>query len=232
MNQTFLFMYRRHLHHWKISTKPNKLFGRREVAVSELFLSHLLFSIQWRVGPNHWCVGPILFNYIRWLLKPTTDVWGRASLLHQAESESRAPSPTLLTSHAVHLPSPGGPPASLSLPPPELQNPRAGLRWSFLHAAGMAGKRGGPAFLPALWNGSIWWRSRVIPPPDVSVAWWLAGLFGAGTGGDGQLEDGAKVGLPAMDLSLAFPQATTASVFPPSGETFILFFYPHSISLE
>ncbi|KAL6627386.1 hypothetical protein ACP70R_031112 [Stipagrostis hirtigluma subsp. patula] len=37
-----------------------------------------------------------------------------------------------------------------------------------------------------------------------------------GTGADGQEEDGAKVGLPALDLSLAFPQATPASVFPPS----------------
>ncbi|PAN32374.1 hypothetical protein PAHAL_5G482700 [Panicum hallii] len=35
-------------------------------------------------------------------------------------------------------------------------------------------------------------------------------------GGDGREEDGAKVGLPAMDLALAFPQATPASIFPPS----------------
>jgi acyl-CoA oxidase len=35
-------------------------------------------------------------------------------------------------------------------------------------------------------------------------------------GGGGREEDGAKVGLPAMDLALAFPQATPASIFPPS----------------
>jgi hypothetical protein len=44
------------------------------------------------------------------------------------------------------------------------------------------------------------------------------------TGRDGQDEGGAKAGLPAMDISLAFPQATPASIFPPSGESFILFF--------
>jgi hypothetical protein len=52
----------------------------------------------------------------------------------------------------------------------------------------------------------------------------LAGLFSAVTGGVGRDEDGAKVGLPSLDLSLAFPQATPASIFPPSGETFIHFF--------
>ena len=41
----------------------------------------------------------------------------------------------------------------------------------------------------------------------------------ADTGRNGQDEGGAKVGLPAMDLSLAFPQATPASIFPPSGES-------------
>jgi acyl-CoA oxidase len=51
----------------------------------------------------------------------------------------------------------------------------------------------------------------------------LAGLFGAVTGGVGREEDGAKVGLPSLDLSLAFPQATPASIFPPAGETFIHF---------
>lgn len=45
------------------------------------------------------------------------------------------------------------------------------------------------------------------------------------TGRDGQDEGGAKAGLPAMDISLAFPQATPASIFPPSGESFILFFF-------
>lgn len=39
-------------------------------------------------------------------------------------------------------------------------------------------------------------------------------------GGDGREEDRAKVGLPAMDLALAFPQATPASSFPPSGQDF------------
>ena len=41
------------------------------------------------------------------------------------------------------------------------------------------------------------------------------------TGGDRREEDRAKVGLPALDLSLAFPQATPASIFLPSGECFI-----------
>ncbi|GJN05729.1 hypothetical protein PR202_ga23389 [Eleusine coracana subsp. coracana] len=36
------------------------------------------------------------------------------------------------------------------------------------------------------------------------------------TAADGREEDGTKVGLPALDLSLAFPQATPASIFPPS----------------
>jgi acyl-CoA oxidase len=49
----------------------------------------------------------------------------------------------------------------------------------------------------------------------------LVGLLNAVAGGDGREEDGAKVGLPAMDLALAFPQATPASIFPPSGENFI-----------
>ncbi|PWZ30633.1 hypothetical protein Zm00014a_033633 [Zea mays] len=40
------------------------------------------------------------------------------------------------------------------------------------------------------------------------------------TGRDGQDEGGAKVGLPAMDLSLAFPQATPASIFPPSASDY------------
>nr|CAB3503472.1 unnamed protein product [Digitaria exilis] len=35
-------------------------------------------------------------------------------------------------------------------------------------------------------------------------------------GGDGREEDGAKVGLPALELARAFPQATPASIFPPS----------------
>ncbi|TVU21728.1 hypothetical protein EJB05_31385 [Eragrostis curvula] len=44
-----------------------------------------------------------------------------------------------------------------------------------------------------------------------------AGMVGKRvTGGDGREEDGAKVGLPALDISLAFPQATPASIFPPS----------------
>ncbi|GJN37410.1 hypothetical protein PR202_gb26362 [Eleusine coracana subsp. coracana] len=36
------------------------------------------------------------------------------------------------------------------------------------------------------------------------------------TAADGREEDGTKVGLPALDLSLAFPQATPASIFPRS----------------
>ncbi|KAL6848145.1 hypothetical protein ACP4OV_022273 [Aristida adscensionis] len=43
------------------------------------------------------------------------------------------------------------------------------------------------------------------------------------TGGDGREEDGAKVGLPALDLSLAFPQATPASVFPPAASDYYQF---------
>ncbi|GJN05727.1 hypothetical protein PR202_ga23387 [Eleusine coracana subsp. coracana] len=39
---------------------------------------------------------------------------------------------------------------------------------------------------------------------------------GVVTAADGREEDGTKVGLPALDLSLAFPQATPASIFPPS----------------
>jgi hypothetical protein len=38
-------------------------------------------------------------------------------------------------------------------------------------------------------------------------------LAGAGAGGGG-----GKVGLPALDVALAFPQATPASLFPPAGE--------------
>jgi hypothetical protein len=37
----------------------------------------------------------------------------------------------------------------------------------------------------------------------------------AGSAGAG---DGGKVGLPALDVTLAFPQATPASLFPPAGE--------------
>jgi len=44
----------------------------------------------------------------------------------------------------------------------------------------------------------------------------LVGLLSAVAGGGGREEDGSKVGLPAMDLALAFPQATPASIFPPS----------------
>lgn len=32
----------------------------------------------------------------------------------------------------------------------------------------------------------------------------------------------SHVGLPALDVSLAFPQATPASIFPPSGMHFLL----------
>lgn len=31
--------------------------------------------------------------------------------------------------------------------------------------------------------------------------------------------DGSCPGLPALDVSIAFPQATSASLFPPAGET-------------
>ena len=41
----------------------------------------------------------------------------------------------------------------------------------------------------------------------------LAAAGGAVAGGDG-----GKVGLPALDVALAFPQATPASLFPPAGE--------------
>jgi acyl-CoA oxidase len=51
----------------------------------------------------------------------------------------------------------------------------------------------------------------------------LVGLLSAVAGGGGREEDGSKVGLPAMDLALAFPQATPASIFPPSGENFLFF---------
>jgi len=51
----------------------------------------------------------------------------------------------------------------------------------------------------------------------------LVGLSSAVAGGGGREEDGVKVGLPAMDLALAFPQATPASIFPPSGENFLFF---------
>ncbi|CAD6239669.1 unnamed protein product [Miscanthus lutarioriparius] len=43
------------------------------------------------------------------------------------------------------------------------------------------------------------------------------------TGGDGREEDGAMVGLPSLDLSLAFPQATPASIFPPSASDYYQF---------
>ncbi|XP_066313838.1 acyl-coenzyme A oxidase 4, peroxisomal-like [Miscanthus floridulus] len=42
------------------------------------------------------------------------------------------------------------------------------------------------------------------------------------TGGDGR-EDGAKVGLPSLDLSVAFPKATPASIFPPSASDYYQF---------
>jgi len=47
-------------------------------------------------------------------------------------------------------------------------------------------------------------------------------LVAAGSAGAG---DGGKVGLPALDVALAFPQATPASLFPPAGEisTYISF---------
>jgi len=51
----------------------------------------------------------------------------------------------------------------------------------------------------------------------------LVGLSSAVAGGGGREEDGVKVGLPAMDLALAFPQATPASIFPHSGENFLFF---------
>lgn len=77
----------------------------------------------------------------------------------------------------------------------------------------MVGKQGGLA--PALSNGSIWCGINWVVSRHLVD--WLVDLP-AGAGGDGREEDGAKIGLPAMDLSLAFPQATPASVFPPSGE--------------
>jgi hypothetical protein len=39
-----------------------------------------------------------------------------------------------------------------------------------------------------------------------------------GGGAEGRSEDGGKVGLPALEVALAFPQATPASLFPPAGE--------------
>uniref|UniRef100_A0A0E0JEC8 Uncharacterized protein n=2 Tax=Oryza punctata TaxID=4537 RepID=A0A0E0JEC8_ORYPU len=56
-------------------------------------------------------------------------------------------------------------------------------------------------------------------PPDLQASsFGPPGMAGKqGDGGDGREEDGAKVGLPALDVSLAFPQATPASIFPPCG---------------
>lgn len=42
--------------------------------------------------------------------------------------------------------------------------------------------------------------------------------FAADTAGSGGAGAGGKVGLPALDVSLAFPQATPASLFPAAGE--------------
>uniref|UniRef100_A0ACD5W5B6 Uncharacterized protein n=1 Tax=Avena sativa TaxID=4498 RepID=A0ACD5W5B6_AVESA len=44
----------------------------------------------------------------------------------------------------------------------------------------------------------------------------MGSLGGGGGGGEGRSQDGGKVGLPALEVSLAFPQATPASLFPPS----------------
>lgn len=46
------------------------------------------------------------------------------------------------------------------------------------------------------------------------MRWYRAG----GSGGEARNEDGGKVGLPALEVALAFPQATPASLFPPAGE--------------
>ncbi|KAE8771915.1 Acyl-coenzyme A oxidase 4, peroxisomal [Hordeum vulgare] len=40
--------------------------------------------------------------------------------------------------------------------------------------------------------------------------------MGSLRGGEGRNEDGGKVGLPALEVALAFPQATPASLFPPA----------------
>ncbi|KAF8725985.1 hypothetical protein HU200_020563 [Digitaria exilis] len=50
---------------------------------------------------------------------------------------------------------------------------------------------------------------------SVGVLSLLLVLLAAGSGGAGA---GGKVGLPALDVALAFPQATPASLFPPAGE--------------
>jgi hypothetical protein len=50
----------------------------------------------------------------------------------------------------------------------------------------------------------------VCPVPFAAAASSAAGNGGAGAGG--------KVGLPALDVALAFPQATPASLFLPAGE--------------
>uniref|UniRef100_A0A452Y369 Acyl-CoA dehydrogenase/oxidase N-terminal domain-containing protein n=1 Tax=Aegilops tauschii subsp. strangulata TaxID=200361 RepID=A0A452Y369_AEGTS len=42
------------------------------------------------------------------------------------------------------------------------------------------------------------------------------GSLRGGSGGEGRNEDGGKVGLPALEVALAFPQATPASLFPPA----------------
>uniref|UniRef100_A0A0D3EJV4 Uncharacterized protein n=3 Tax=Oryza TaxID=4527 RepID=A0A0D3EJV4_9ORYZ len=66
---------------------------------------------------------------------------------------------------------------------------------------------------------------RAPPPPQAklqaSSSSGPPGMAGKqGDGGDGREEDGAKVGLPALDISLAFPQATPASIFPPSASDY------------
>lgn len=43
-----------------------------------------------------------------------------------------------------------------------------------------------------------------------------AAAMGSLRGGEGRNEDGVKVGLPALEVALAFPQATPASLFPPA----------------
>jgi len=53
----------------------------------------------------------------------------------------------------------------------------------------------------------------------------LAAAGSAGAGGDG-----GKVGLPALDVALAFPQATPASLFPPAGEISNLLLMLHPLS--
>jgi hypothetical protein len=56
--------------------------------------------------------------------------------------------------------------------------------------------------------------SRFVFCRDLSYFRCCAGVGGA----EGRSEDGGKVGLPALEVALAFPQATPASLFPPAGE--------------